>query len=72
MFSKATKKKALAVSVFWILALYFLTEPSATFRWFLLIGVLPVVAFWLIVWTGSPKPGASRPRGLLDRLKRNR
>lgn len=72
MLSKETKKKALAVSVFWVLALYFLTEPSATFRWFLLIGVLPVIAFWLVIWTRTSDNKAERSRSLMKRFRQKR
>lgn len=72
MLSKGTRKKALAVSIFWILALYFLTEPSSTFRWFLMVGVLPVVAFWLFVWARPADSKASASSGLLSRFRRNR
>lgn len=41
---------AAGVSVIWLLATYFATESSETFRWFLLVGVLPVVSAWVFYW----------------------
>ena len=72
MLNKSSRKIALAISIFWVLLFYFLTEPSETFRLFLLIGVLPVVGYWLIVWVRADSRRNSMKRGLFSRLTRKR
>ena len=44
------RRLAVALSIIWMLAFYFLTEKDDSFRLFLLIGLLPVIIGWLILW----------------------
>jgi len=41
---------AAGLSALWVLGAYFLTETSDTFRLFLIVGVLPILAGWIIYW----------------------
>lgn len=44
------RRLAVALSIIWILAFYFITEKEESFRMFLFIGILPIVAGWLALW----------------------
>lgn len=44
------RRLAIALSIIWILSFYFFTEKEQAQRLFLLLGLLPVIAGWLILW----------------------
>ena len=51
--SKGCLRLAVAISVVWLLLLYFLTESDQMTRYFLLFGLLPVIAGWMLLWVRS-------------------
>lgn len=48
--SRTAWRIAVVVSLIWISGAYFLSEESERFRWFLLLGVLPVLIGWAVRW----------------------
>ncbi len=71
---KWTWRLAAGLSLLWVLAMYFLTESSDTFRLFLLAGVLPVITAWVIHWVISgfrkDKRRTSRPSRMPPRWRK--
>ncbi|MEN8174324.1 MAG: hypothetical protein ABFS23_01085 [Pseudomonadota bacterium] len=67
MKGQATKlgrwRLAVGLSILWLAGLYFLTEPQEQLRLFLLGGVLPVLAVWLVAWVvrGYRRERRARP-----------
>ncbi len=48
--SRTAFRVAASISAIWVIAAFFLSEEQERFRWFLLLGVLPVLVAWTIRW----------------------
>lgn len=48
--STTLRRMAIGLSLIWIAGAFFLSEESERFRWFLLLGILPILIGWTIRW----------------------